>query len=93
MRRAASVVLLRPIRSNKRVGGEDYEVLMVERSDKRGAFRGAVVFPGGVIDECDEQSWYEIMRDYCSMLRLLTPKSAGPSSPRRARRIQTGLEH
>ena len=56
MRRAASVVLLRQRGSAGSFAtkqGEDYEVLMVERSDKKGAFRGAVVFPGGVIEDVD----------------------------------------
>jgi len=33
--------------------------LMIERSKKRGAFRGAVVFPGGVVDAADQDATWE----------------------------------
>eukprot|EP00747_Dinoflagellata_sp_TGD_P018752 gnl/TRDRNA2_/TRDRNA2_126722_c0_seq1.p1 gnl/TRDRNA2_/TRDRNA2_126722_c0~~gnl/TRDRNA2_/TRDRNA2_126722_c0_seq1.p1 ORF type:complete len:293 (-),score=53.01 gnl/TRDRNA2_/TRDRNA2_126722_c0_seq1:7-885(-) len=61
---AASLVLLRPRKNfTKRPSSkEDYEVLMMERSDKRGAFRGAVVFPGGVVDAADHaEEWAHIL--------------------------------
>lgn len=65
---AASIVLLRPRVSPKfvtaRHGEEDYEVLMMERSDKRGAFRGAMVFPGGVAEDADRSP------EWCAMLGL-----------------------
>lgn len=45
-RPAATVVLLRP-------GADGAQLLLMQRNPRAGAFRGAVVFPGGVVDPAD----------------------------------------
>eukprot|EP00929_Paragymnodinium_shiwhaense_P058397 TRINITY_DN29239_c0_g1_i1.p1 TRINITY_DN29239_c0_g1~~TRINITY_DN29239_c0_g1_i1.p1 ORF type:complete len:336 (-),score=72.20 TRINITY_DN29239_c0_g1_i1:3-1010(-) len=61
---AASVLLLRPRRdfAMHPRSREDYEVLMMERSDKFGSFKGAMVFPGGVVEASDRSpGWAQLL--------------------------------